>query len=448
MSADANGHGHVLPDLGPAAPLALPARAETVLPCGLTVVAIARRTAPLVELRLWVPMALVDVAAGALLAQTLFSGTGTRSATEIAVELQAAGGTLGGRADPDRWLVSGHCLASRLDRLLEVLADVLGDAVYPEYEVSVERGRLADRVRVALSQPSHVARAELLKRLYGDHPYAVETPGPERVNAVTAEEVRTLHGRRMCPGGATLVLVGDLDPDDAVELVGRRLGRWTGSCGDTRMPAAPPPSPGPLLLMDRPGAVQSSMRLALPAPVRDHPDNAPLQLANLIFGGYFCSRWMENLREDKGYSYGPSSVIDHSLGGSAVMLSANVATEVTAPALVETLYELGRIAALPPSPEEVERARRYAVGTLQVGMATQAGLAGLAGTLAGFGLRLDYLALHAERLASATVEDVHRVAVTYLGPGHASGVVLGDIERIGRGIAAVTPVEIRQGSPI
>ncbi len=446
MSAVTSGRARPLPELGPASPLVLPPQAEAVLPNGLTVVAITQRTVPLVELRLWVPMAMVDIADGALLAQTLLSGTDARSATGIAVELQAAGGTLSGGASPDRWMIRGNCLASGLDRLLEVLADVLGGAVYPDYEFSVERERLAHRMRVALSQPPTIAKAELLSRVYGDHPYAVETPAPERVDAVTAQDVRALHGRRMRPGGATLVLVGDLDPDDAVELVSRRLGHWTGGPAgeDLRMPPAPAPSPGPLLLVDRPGTVQSSIRLALPAPGRGHPDSAPLQLANLVFGGYFCSRWTENIREDKGYSYGPSSVIDHSLGGSALMLSVNVATDVTAPALVETLYELGRIAALPPSPEEVEQARRYAIGSLCLSTATQAGLAGYAGTLAGFGLRLDYLTLHAERLAAATVEDVHRAAATYMGPGRAAAVVLGDVEHVGRGVAAVTATEVRR----
>lgn len=439
--------GRVLSGPATAAPLSLPTWIETALPGGPAVVAVTRRAAPLVELRLRVPAATVDLAAGTLLARTLFSGTGTRSAAEITEGLRAAGGTFTCTTRPDRWLIGGTCLASGLDEALGVLADVLCGASYPGREVSVERERLADHVRVALSQPSHMARAELLRRFYGDHPYGVETPGPERVNAVGAEELRSLHERRMRPGGAALVLVGDLDPDDAVALVSDRLGAWTGGAEaeEVRMPPAPPPPAGPLLLVDRPGAAQSSMRLAMPAPARDHPDNAPLQLANLIFGGSFPSRWTENIREEKGYSYGPSSVIDHAPGGSAVMLSANVATEVTAPALLETFYELGRIATLPPDPAEVERARQHALGTLRLLTATQAGLAQAAGTLAGSGLGLDYLELHAERLTSATAEDVHRAAATYLGPGRSVSVMLGDADRIGRGLAAVTQVEIGRG---
>src|SRR6185369_4738910 len=106
-------------------------------------------------------------------------------------------------------------------------------------------------------------------------------------------------------------------------------------------------------LVDRPGSVQSSMRLALPAIERTHPDHAALQLANMIFGGYFSSRWTENIREDKGYTYSPHSVIEHSIAGSSLILAADVATNVTAPALLETAYELGRIATVAPKQDEL-----------------------------------------------------------------------------------------------
>jgi predicted Zn-dependent peptidase len=179
----------------------------------------------------------------------------------------------------------------------------------------------------------------------------------------------------------------------------------------------------------------------LPAVGRTHPDHAVLQLANLIFGGYFSSRWVENIREDKGYTYGPHSLIEHSVAGSTMVVAAEVATEVTAPALLETWYELGRLASLPPTAEELEQARQYALGTLQLGMSTQAGLAGLLSTYAGFGLRLDHLAEHARKLTEATVEDVARAAATYLAPAKAVTVVLGDAERVATSLGALTQVE-------
>src|SRR6185369_17005104 len=217
----------------------------------------------------------------------------------------------------------------------------------------------------------------------------------------------------------------------------RALSIWEGNGKEAELPPVPPLTVGPLTLVDRPGAVQSSLRMALPAVRRTHPDHASLQLANLVFGGYFSSRWVENIREDKGYTYGPHSMIEHSVAGSALTVSAEVATEVTAPAMLETLYELGRLANLPPKPEELEQARQYALGTLQLGMSTQAGLAGLASTYAGFGLRLNYLADHAIRLEAAGLDDVRRTARTYLAPSRAVIVVLGDAAKIRDEVAAI-----------
>jgi len=193
--------------------------------------------------------------------------------------------------------------------------------------------------------------------------------------------------------------------------------------------------------VDRPGAVQSSLRMALPGVARVHPDHAALQLANLIFGGYFSSRWVENIREDKGYTYGPHSILEHSLAGTSLVLSAEVATGVTAPALLETWYELGRLATVAPKPEELEQARQYALGTLQLGMSTQAGLAGLASTYAGYGLRLDFLAEHAARLAATTREEVAAAAAKYLAPAEAVTVVLGDAAQIEAPLGLLGPVE-------
>lgn len=429
-----------LPELEPLGELKLPETAERQLPNGLTVIVIRRPTVPLVELRLRVPFGRAGLADSTVLAQTLLSGTGTMSNVQIAAELQSIGGALAASVDPDRLLVSGNGLVGGLDRGLAILAQVLTDAAYPAEEVQTERERLADRIQVARSQPAHLARVALLKRMYGDHPYAVQTPEPEQVRAIGTDELQNLHSERIRPAGAILVLVGDLDPEGALESAAKALGGWDGGGAAIELPATPPLEPGPLVLADRPDSVQSSLRVALPAVSRTHPDHAALQLANLVFGGYFSSRWVENIREDKGFSYGPHSSVEHSVAGSAVVVAAEVATEVTAPALLETTYELGRLATVPPTEAELTQARQYTLGTLQLGISTQAGLAGLASTYAGFGLRLDYLARHAQALASATVDDVAAAAARYLAPAKAATVVLGDATRVEPGLTTLGPV--------
>ncbi|MGW5561174.1 M16 family metallopeptidase [Micromonospora sp. NPDC003944] len=429
-----------LPPLGPNRKLKVPKQAERTLRNGLTVIAVRRPAVPLVELRLWVPFGRVHLARGAMLSQTMLSGTGSMTSVQIAAELQKVGGGLSAGVDPDRLMLSGAGLVTGLDRMLELLAEVLTGASYPGDEVATERDRLVDRIQVAQSQPAHLAREALLKRIYGRHPYATQTPEPDQIRAVRPAALRTLHAERVHPTGAQLVLVGDVQPEKALDAAERALGGWSGAGRVAELPATPPLEPGPLLLVDRPGAVQSSLRIALPAVSRTDADHAPLQLANLIFGGYFSSRWVENIREDKGYTYGPHSVIEHSVAGSVLVAAADVATEVTGPALLETTYELGRLASLPPKPEELEQARQYALGTLQLGMSTQAGLAALTSAYAGNGLRLDFLAEYAARLAKASIDDVAQAAARYLAPARAAVVVLGDAERVTPGLAALTTV--------
>ncbi|PPA58945.1 M16 family metallopeptidase [Micromonospora chalcea] len=429
-----------LPALRPNRRLKVPKQAERTLRNGLTVIAVRRSAVPLVELRLWMPFGRTHLARGAMLAQTMLAGTQAHSATEIAAELQKVGGGLTAGLDPDRLMLSGAGLVTGLDRMLELLAEVLTGANYPADWVETERDRLVDRIQVAQSQPSHLARTALLKRVYGRHPYAVQTPDPDQVRAVRPAALRRLHAERVHPAGEVLVLVGDVAPERALDAAEQALAGWRGDGHVAELPPAPPLEPGPLLLVDRPGSVQSSLRLALPAVPRTHPDHAALQLANLIFGGYFSSRWVENIREDKGYTYGPHSLVEHSVAGSVLIAGAEVATEVTAAALVETNYELGRLATVPPKADELEQARQYALGTLQLGMSTQAGLASLTSAYAGNGLRLDFLAEHAARLAAATVDDVAEVAARYLAPARAVTVVLGDAERVADSLAALTPV--------
>ncbi|NUT35664.1 MAG: insulinase family protein [Hamadaea sp.] len=434
---------HALPDLGPTKPLVIPPAAEKTLANGLTVIAIRRPAVPLIEARLRVPFAGTALATSALLANTLFSGTASMTTVQIAAELQAVGGALGAGVDPDRAMISGNALASGLDRFLEILSQVLTGAVYPDNEVETERARLVDRIQIAQSQPSHLARVALLQRMYGDHPYAVQTPSVAQAQAVGRDQLLELHSGRLHPRGAHLILVGDLDPDKVLDTAERWLGDWAGDAEPVTLDPTPALVPGPLLLADRPGSVQSSLRIALPAVPRKHPDHAALQLANLVFGGYFSSRWVENIREDKGYTYGPHSLIDHSIAGSALLVSAEVATEVTAPALVETLYELGRIASRPVEEAELEQARQYALGTLQLGMSTQGGLAGLASTYAGYGLRLDFLAEHSARLAEASIQDVAAAAERYLGPAKGVVVVLGDAAVVQESLSAIAPVTVQ-----
>ena len=181
--------------------------------------------------------------------------------------------------------------------------------------------------------------------------------------------------------------------------------------------------------------------------MRTHPDAPALALANLIFGGYFSSRWVANIREDKGYTYSPRSAIEHRTLGSTFIASADVATEVTAAALLETTYELGHIATVPVDPSEVANARQYAIGTLALSLSTQAGLASTLSTISALGLGPEYLQAQPGRLAAVTVDEVSAAAQQYLAPSGMVGVVVGDVQRIEAPLQLLGPVTEHAAHP-
>ncbi len=427
----------------------LPVVTEQVMSNGLRVLVVRRPGVPLVELRLRIPFArkggkgdAASLAHAQVLSDTLMSGTERRSATDIAADLQGLGSQLGVGVDPDRLSLSGSVLTRGFPGLLDVLGDLLASAAYPKKEVVGERDRLVTGLAMHRSQAGVVAREALLGRLYGAHPYAREVPAAEDVADVKPSQLRALHAKRVCPTGAVLVVVGDVTPARAFAEVERALGGWS-TTGDGRAaPSAKALQPGATLLVDRPGAVQTTLRWARFTPGRTDPAYPALALANMVFGGYFSSRWSANIREDKGYTYGAHSGFEHPRAGTRLVLGSDVATEVTAPAVLESLYELGRVATVSVSQDELDQARRYAIGSLQVGIASQAGLASLVAMLDGAGLSVDFLRDYPVALQKVTVEDALAAAASYLRPQDLTAVVVGDASRVHEPLARLVPVEL------
>ena len=422
-----------IPALAKAKAFKVPSVSETVLDNGVRVLVVRRTGVPLVELRLRVPFAAptgkrgrAHVAQGTLLGETMLLGTERRDAATIARDLQAVGGTLSVGADADRLGFGGSVLASGLKGQLELLAELLTCASYPKADVRGERDRLVQELAIHRSSPGVVAREALLARMYGDHPYGRDLPEAAEVEAVTPKQLRELHATRVVPSGAIVTLVGDITPGRATALVAEALADWTTTGSAKPTPAAPEQEGRRALLVDRPGAVQTTIRLGGASPRRTDDDYAATVLANLVFGGYFSSRWVSNIREDKGYTYSPHSGLDHPAAGSRLVAGADVATEVTAPALHETLYENGRIATVPVEQDELDRARRYALGTMALGTASQAGLAGQVSQLAGAGLEVGWLKEHAAALQRVTPADVLAAASRWLAPSVLTPVLVGD----------------------
>lgn len=417
---------------------------ERALPSGLRVIVVRKPGVPLAEIRLRLPALSAKPTHPArvgVLSDTMLTGAGEFDRAGLAGAVQALGGDLSVSVDADRLLLSASVLATNLSALLALIATVLTEASYPAAEVATERDRLVEKLTIARSRPGVVASEALGLRMWGRHPYAVDLPTADAVAAVTAPQLRALHAELVRPARAVMVVVGDVNAARLLDRVESAFAGWTGAPAATKVPALPSPPAGPLLIIDRPGSVQSSLRLGGQALPRDDEQYPALQLANLVFGGYFSSRWTENIREDKGYTYSPHSRIDHHLLGSALMLDTDVATEVTAPALLETYYELGRMASLPVTHAEVDAVRQYAVGTLALSTSTQAGLASTLSALAAHGLGLDWILEHPARLSKVGVDDVGAAAASFLAPSRLTSVVVGDAATITEPLAALVTLE-------
>jgi predicted Zn-dependent peptidase len=411
---------------------------------GLRVVAVRKPGIPLAELRLRIPFLSPQPghpAQATLLSDTLLTGAGSLDRAGFAAAVQSLGADLGVGVDADRLIVSGNVLATETAALLDLLRRVLTEPRYAAQEVATERERLVERLTIARSRAGTVAAEKLGLRMWGQHPYALDLPQPADVELTTVEQLVALHEARVRPAGSVLVVVGDVETAALLDQVEAALASWTGDCPDGAVTSMPTSIPGPLLVVDRPGSVQSSLRMGTDALTRTDPGYPALQLANLIFGGYFSSRWTENIREDKGYTYGPHSRVDHHALGSTLMFDVEVATDVTAPAMVETRYELGKIASLGVTEAEVDAVRQYAIGTLALSTSTQAGLASTLSALAAHNLGLEWVIDHPARLLATSVDEVSAAAAQFFAPVRHTSVIVGDADSITDSLAALGPVE-------
>ncbi|MEO7517962.1 MAG: pitrilysin family protein [Acidimicrobiales bacterium] len=402
---------------------------------GLVVWAVRKPGIPLVQLRLVLPTSRARTGPGErarqrVLARALQAGTRHHTQAELAGRLQGLGGGLAAGADAEDLSLSGSALSTNLAPLLDMVREVLTEATFPATELAIEQRRLQEELAMAASQPSTVARLAVTSRVYGAHPYGDPLPTPEDVGAVTRAQLAAFMRTRTGPAAGHLVLVGDVPAGRLLDAAEVALGGWSSGAPAQPLPAPPPFEPGPLVLVDRPGSVQTSIRLVGPALPRQHPDAAALALALTIFGGSFSSRLNANLREDKGWTYSPQAGIEHLQAASLLTVSAEVATEVTAPSLVEIAYELGRMATLPVTGDELEAARRFRTGSTALSLQTQSGLASQLVVLASTGLDVAWLAGMPGRFAAVTVEDVLRVSRRHLGPGRLVTVLVGDASHI------------------
>jgi zinc protease len=426
-----------LPKLLDDKPLPAPDVVSALLPNGLAVQVVRRDGVPLASVRLVVSGGLSDDAPAEpgfarLLADALKEGTAARTGAEVATATQEAGGDLVTGALPDSLTLAVSGLAGKMPLLLDLVADVARNASFPAEGVARVKALAHERLATDESDPFFVAARAFAKSLYGGHPYGVISPTAASIDAVSPERLSTESRRRLRPERSLLLVVGAVDPAAVTAEAARLFGSWKGS-GDAPPPAPearPPAAPRKIEILDRPASVQSVLVVGSLGPLRASADASALELAMTIYGGTFSSRLVQNLREEKGYTYSPGAAVRWLAARGPVRSRAAVRNEVTGASLGEIFHEMTRMATTEPTDEEMDRSRRVFVGLKAISLQTGPGLADELSRLWVLGLPPSEIGLTTEALAKVSKADVKRVSKRYLAAESARVVAVGDAKVI------------------
>jgi predicted Zn-dependent peptidase len=366
-----------------------------------------------------------------LLAATLKEGTAKKSSRQIAEELQGLGGDLGVSAGADAFTLRASALASGTPRLLDLLAAVALAPAFPAAEVELAKENALQELEAAEATPDFLASKAFAKAVYGSHPYHVVTATRETIGKTTPELLGAEHARRFRPDQALLVVAGDLDEASARAAVARAFGAW--KAAGAPLPSVPPSPPArgrELLLVDRPGSVQSTVVAGRPGPNVADADWYDVLVANTIYADAFGSRLVKNIREEKGYTYSPSGGFATRRAGSLLEMQADVRNEVTAATLLEVFYELDRMAATKPTADELAGAKRYQGGLYLIRNQLQGAVAGTLARNWVNGLPSEALADFVPKVNAVTAEGVQAAGRKHFLSSTQNVVVVGDAKAV------------------
>ena len=404
-----------------AAPLQLPAVTRARLGNGLTVLVMPTQRLPLVDLRLVMRAGSVNDPPGkeglaGLTAELLTQGAGERDAEQIAQEIDFVGGSLEAGAGSEQTTVSCEVLRKDFATGLALLRDVAVSPTFPADAVQRKRDETLGQIAALKNDPSAVADVALGTFLFGDTPLAHPVIGWEKsVAGLTREDVAGFHRRHLSPDDALLAVVGDVDPRTVVAEVEKAFARWKRS-GEKRGEAyrAVAESRGlRVRIVEKPEVTQSQIRMACMGVPRNHPDYYPIQVANVILGGGFSSRLVDEIRVNQGLTYGISSGFTMWRNTGRFGIETFTRNESIRKTVDAVLAEVGKLRDQGPSEEEVARAKRLLTGQFPLGLQAPDDLAAQLLAVEFYGLEPDYLQGFSARIDAVTMEDVRRALKSY-----------------------------------
>jgi predicted Zn-dependent peptidase len=435
-------------------PYDFPATVRTTLANGLRVMVTPMPGRALIAASLALRTGAVDEpgaigGATVLAARGLTEGTEVRDAIALTEASERLGASIHAEAGWDATSAGLDVPVARLEPAMELLAEVVRRPSYPDSEVErLREERLTDLIQ-AKADPRRRADEAYVSSIYApSSPYHRPAGGTaETVAALTPAELRAIHAAAYVPERAALVVAGDVEPDDVLRYAEALFGDWTPSGAGATAPIDDSSAiTGRFIrVVQRPGAVQTEIRIGHPGLRRSNPDFHAVAVMGAILGGLFNSRLNMKLREEKGYTYGASAGFDLRRARGPFTARAAVNTEVTVPALHEFLAEIDRIREAPVTDAELRAARDYLVGVFPLRFETPGPVAGSLAGLFVHGLPDDELARYRSAIEAVSADDVLRVARDHIHPESSAIILVGDHGVFGEALAAaaIAPIDVQ-----
>ncbi|GAA4359735.1 pitrilysin family protein [Hymenobacter saemangeumensis] len=423
----------VAPPVQPLARVTLPTADVHSLPGGARLHVLANDAQPVVRLQVVFRAGkTVETRPGLamLTARMLLEGTTTRTARQIADEMAFYGASLECDAGLDRSTLTLYCLTRYLPALLPLVTDVICNPAFPEAELSQLKTRTVQNVRVERQKTSYLASERFNEMIFGaDTPYGRPFDA-DAFQVLTAEEAAAFHRQAYAYGNAEVFLCGDVAGQhqlvaEAFTQAGQAGGPPLADSATQIQQQLAAYAPAPTDHLPVAGSLQASLRMGRPWPGPHHPDTHRLQLLVKVLGGYFGSRLMKNIREDKGLTYGIYASVAPREHGTSLVIGTDVKGDQAGFAISEVEYELRRLQEELIPAEELETVKSYLLGKFANELSTVFEQCDKYKTLIFLGLPADYYDNFLHHTESADSETLRRLAQEYLSPGQLQTVVAG-----------------------
>jgi len=382
----------------------------------------------------------------------LDEGAGKLGSLEIADKAERLGADIAAGSSLDSSFASVSALTEQLAPSLALLADVVRRPTFPDAEIERVRKEWIAGIAREKTSPDALAMRVLPPVLYGaGHPYAIPFSGSGTEASITAlqrDDLIAFQQQVLRPDNVTIIVVGAVTAATALPLLEQQFGDWTPAPGValTRpaIPTAQLPSSTRVFLLDRPGAIQSTLMVGQLVPSSTAPDRLELNTANDVLGGTFTSRINMNLRERKHWSYGARSSITEALGERPWLLSAPVQADKTLEAIAEIRREIAEfVATKPATTAEIDNIRQRDVRALSGQYETNAAVANAIADIVRFGRADDYVRTLKDRIEAQSDAGIRQAVARAFRPDALTWVIVGDLSRIEEPIRKLGLGEVR-----